>query len=98
MEVEIVGEKENPLLKRKELKIRIIHDDATPSRAEVREKVIALTNADKETVVVSSIKTKFGIKESIGLVNIYKTKERALEIEPKHKLEKNLLIERKKGK
>lgn len=96
MKVEIIEEKKNPLLEREELRIRVVHDRATPPLSEVRDKIIAMKNASKDTVIVDSFKSRFGIRESIGFVKIYKTKERALQVEPRHRLEKNLLVERTK--
>ena len=96
MEVKILEEKENPLLDRKELKVRIAHDAATPKISEVRDKLVAMLSVDKETLILDSFRSKFGARESIGFVKVYKTKERALSIEPRHKLEKNLLVEKTK--
>jgi len=96
MEVKILEEKENPLLDRRELKVKIAHDAATPKISEVRDKLAAMLGVDKETLILDSFKSKFGVRESIGFVKVYRTKERALKVEPRHTLEKNLLIEKAK--
>lgn len=96
MEIEIIEERENPLLERRELTVKVTHDAATPPRDAVREKLIALLNAGKDTVILGSLKSKFGVRESIAAVKVYKTKERALQVEPRHALEKNSLIEKAK--
>ena len=96
MEIEIIEERENPLLERRELTVKVTHDAATPPRDAVREKLIALLNAGKDTVILGSLKSKFGARESIAAVKVYKTKERALQVEPRHLLEKNSLIEKAK--
>ncbi len=96
MEIEIIEERENPLLERRELTVKVTHDAATPTRDAVREKLIALLNAGKDTVILGSLKSKFGVRESIAAVKVYKTKERALQVEPRHALEKNSLIEKAK--
>jgi small subunit ribosomal protein S24e len=95
MEIEILEERENPLLGRKELKFRILHDRETPKRAEVREKLIGHLKAKKEIVVLDSIHSKFGARESVGEARIYKTKERAVQVEQPYLLEKNLLVGKK---
>lgn len=92
MEIEVLEEKENPLLDRKELTVRIIHNNATPKRIDVKKKIEALKTAAKGTVVVDSFKSKYGARESIGLVKIYKSKEAALRVEPEHILKKNMII------
>ncbi len=96
MEVRILEEKENSLLERKELKIKIAHDAATPKISEVRDKLVAMLGVDKETLILDSFRSKFGARESVGFVKVYKTKERALQVEPRHRLEKNLLVEKTK--
>jgi small subunit ribosomal protein S24e len=93
MKVEILSEKENPLLKRKEFEVRIIYDAATPSFSEARKKISASKNIGKGTVIMDSFKSKYGSKETVSTVKVYQTKERALEIEPRYRLIKNGLIE-----
>ncbi|MFQ5975763.1 MAG: hypothetical protein ACE5J5_05580 [Candidatus Hydrothermarchaeales archaeon] len=92
MKIEVLEEKENPLLDRKEIVARIVHDDSTPSRDVVRSKAIAKLKAKKDTFILDSMKTKFGAKESIARMRIYGSKKRVLEIESEHVLKKNLLI------
>ena len=89
MEIKIVEEKTNPLLGRRELEVNIVHDGPTPTRADVISKLKAVTGAKKDTVVVKSFHSKFGARESRGIVRIYDSKERAMEIEPEFMLEKN---------
>lgn len=98
MKVEIVEERENPLLNRRELKIRVLHKDATPSRREVREKLIALLGVEGERVILDSYKSRFGVRESYGTARVYDSKERALEVESKPVLLKNQLLESDKEK
>lgn len=90
MKIEIIKERENPLLKRKELTFKVVHDAATPQRQEVREKLIALLNAKKETVILDSYTSRYGIKESIGTARVYVSEARAVEVENKALIEKNL--------
>lgn len=93
MKIEILNEKENPLLKRKEFEVKIIHDGATPSMAEIRKKIAASKDIAKGTMIIESFKPRYGSMEAHGTVKVYQTKERALEIEPKHRLIKNELVD-----
>ncbi len=93
MKIEILNEKENSLLKRKEVEVRITHDAATPSISEIRKKIAASKDIGKGTIIIESFKSKYGSRETLGTVKVYQTKERALEIEPRHRLIKNGLIE-----
>lgn len=96
MKVEILNKKENPLLKRKQFEVKIIHDAVTPSINEIRQKISASKEIGKGVIIIDSFKSQYGTKETIGTVKVYETKERALEIEPKHRLIKNGLIEGEK--
>ena len=94
MEIEILEEKDNPLLKRKELTVQISHyQEATPTRDAFRKKIAALKNADLETVVVRKMETTFGMPRSNALVHIYETPDLALKTEAVHILKRNKLIE-----
>jgi ribosomal protein S24E len=93
MKVEILNELENPLLKRKQFEVKIIHDAATPSIEEIRQKISVSKNIGKGTIIIDSFQPQYGSRETIGIVKVYQTKERALEIEPRHRLIKNGLIE-----
>ncbi len=92
MRIEVLEEKDNPLLDRKEIVAKIVHDDSTPSRDDVRSKAIAKLKAKKDIFILDSIKTRFGARESIAHIRIYGSKDRVLEIESEHVLRKNSLI------
>lgn len=96
MKVEILSELENPLLKRRQFEVKIIHDAVTPSIDEIRQKISVSKEIGKGVVIIDSFKSQYGTKETIGTVKVYETKERAMEIEPKHRLIKNGLIEGEK--
>lgn len=92
MKIEVLEEKDNPLLDRKEIVAKIVHDDSTPSRDDVRSKAIAKLKAKKDIFILDSIKTRFGARESIAHIRIYGSKDRVLEIESEYVLRKNFLI------
>jgi len=89
VEIEILEERENPLLRRKELRVKVSHNGATPRRAEVREKIIALKDASSDRVVLHSLYSRFGARESIAFVKIYESPEAMLSVEQEHVLRKN---------
>ncbi len=93
MKIEILNELENPLLKRKQFEVKVIHDAATPRLEEIRKKVSVSKEIGKGVVIVDSFKPQYGSREAVGTVKVYQTKERAFEIEPKSNLIKNGLIE-----
>lgn len=98
MKIEIIEERENPLLNRRELSFKVLHDAATPSRQEVRKKLIARLNAKKETVILDSFTSRYGLKESIGIARVYKSEARAREVESKFLIDKNFGVEKAEEK
>ncbi len=60
MEIEIIEEKENPFLKRKEIIAKLKFDGATPSKAELQKKFAEKFSAEREQVEISKIMSDFG--------------------------------------
>ena len=98
MKIEIIKERENHLLNRRELSFKVRHDAATPSRQEVRKKLIALLNAKKETVILDSFTSRYGLMESIGVVRVYKSEDRAREVESRFLIDKNFRVKKAEEK
>ncbi len=98
MEILIERQKDNPLLKRKEIYFRIRYEDTkvTPSRKDVREKLSGLLNAELERLVVRWIKPEFGRMEAEGYALVYDTEEDMRAVEEDYVLERNF-GERKEG-
>lgn len=91
MEVKVTSQKENPMLKRKEISFQVEHAQTghTPSRTEVRKAIAAITKAHESVVLVRKFETKTGTQTAIGLANIYETVEQAKLIEPKYVIKRN---------
>ncbi|MHC1579553.1 MAG: 30S ribosomal protein S24e [Candidatus Alkanophagales archaeon] len=89
MEVEIIEERENPLLERKEVRFRIRHEGRTPSRKEVRELLVKELNTSPNLLVVESIRTEFGKREVRGYAKVYRSEERLRSVERPHVIRKN---------
>jgi small subunit ribosomal protein S24e len=82
MELEIVSRKDNPLLERVELEVKLHHqDEPTPERETVREQVAAALKAKKDSVVVDHMDTTFGMGLTRGYVKVYSSKQAALDVE-----------------
>ncbi len=85
MKIKIVSEKDNPLLKRKELVFIANHEGkATPSRGDLLKEIASKTGANEDTIIIEKIMTETGRCSSRIKVHIYKSVEDV----PKHKLEK----------
>ena len=89
MDIQVINVKNNPILNRREIDFKVIHDEATPSRKSVVERLAATQNSKVGLVFVDSLKTEFGKRETMGYAKIYETEERAKEIERAHIIERN---------
>ncbi len=91
METRVVSEKENPLLRRKEVKFQIEHKKpgTTPSRFEARSFIATKLKVKPDTVYVKRIETKTGTKTTVGHANIYDSVENAHRFEPQYILKRN---------
>jgi small subunit ribosomal protein S24e len=89
LDIQVIKEKSNPLLNRREVVFKVLHDEATPSRKSVVDRLAATMNSKEGLVIVDSLKTDFGKRETIGYAKIYETAERAKEVERTHIIERN---------
>jgi len=89
LDIQVVSEKSNPILKRREISFKVIHDEATPSRKSIVERLAATQNSKVGLVFVDGLKTEFGKRETIGYAKIYEAEERAKQIERAHIIERN---------
>jgi len=91
MEIKIVSEKENPLLKRRELNFQIEHSEigSTPSRPDVKKAIAAMLKKDAELVFVRKFETKTGTHMVLGRANVYDSTEQARFTEPEYIKKRN---------
>jgi small subunit ribosomal protein S24e len=89
LDIQVIEAKNNTILNRRELVFKVIHDESTPTRKSVVERLAATQNSKIGLVYVDSLKTEFGKRETIGYAKIYETAERAKEIERAHIVERN---------
>ncbi len=83
MEVQIIKDKTNPILKRREISLKI-KDKVTPSRIEVKGKLAALLNSKPELIVIERLGTMYGKQELTGTACIYQTEERLKQLAHEH--------------
>lgn len=85
MKIEILSEKENKPLARREIEFRVEHRGATtPSRADIRDKIVAQFDANASTVVVRLLNTKFGVGVTDGTARIYADSDQMKRVELNH--------------
>ena len=88
MEVEVLDDRKNPLLNRREVKFKASFQGPTPNRKDVRSKVVAILNSDKELTVLESFEPDFGSQTAKGYVKVYADKK-AMKVEPEYILLRN---------
>ena len=92
MEVKILSENENPLLKRREVVFQVEHNQtgSTPPRLEVRNAIAKILKTDVSLVFIKKLETKTGTRKSVGLANVYDSLEHAKLIEPEYIVKRNM--------
>ncbi len=99
MEIKILDQKANPLLKRQEIRFEIAHATAaTPQRDAVRSELAKLLKAPKDRVVLERMHARFGTAVTQGEANVYDTTEAAKSITREHILVRNGLKEKEAAK
>ncbi|HID17463.1 TPA: 30S ribosomal protein S24e [Candidatus Bathyarchaeota archaeon] len=97
MEVKILNERYNPLMKRREVQAELIHQaSGTPSRTLIRKLLASKFKEDVDKVYVIKMVTKTGTHRTVCSVEVYDEKERARTVLPKYILIRNLPPEERK--
>lgn len=97
-ELEVLEKKENPLLKRTEIRFKLTHaGEKTPQRGAIRDK-LAATVGKKGAVVVDYMRSRYGSATTFGYAKIYASDDEARKSERDYLLKRNgLYVEKKKG-
>lgn len=95
MEIKVLEEKANPLLKRREFSFEISHATAaTPKREEVRAEFAKVARAPKDRVIIERMRARFGTATTRGEAMVYESAEAAKAIVREHILVRNGLKEK----
>ena len=74
MSIEVLKEKENVYLGRKELDIEVKHSGSTPPKSEIMKELASKYSVPEENVILDYIVTKKGTRTAVGKAKIYKEK------------------------
>jgi small subunit ribosomal protein S24e len=95
VEIKILEERSNPLLKRHEYRFEIAHATAaTPTRDSVRGELSKLFKAPKDRVIVERMRARYGTAVTRGDALVYESAEAAKSTEREHILVRNGLKEK----
>ena len=75
MDFEIVSDKRNELLSRREVQFNLRYEGATPSRMQIIGKLCALLNVKEQQVTLDTLHSSFGKTEIRGSARIYDSEE-----------------------
>ena len=96
MELKVVEERANPLLKRTDYRFEIAHPEAsTPKRSEVQAELAKAVKVPKERLIIGRMNARFGTAVTVGEASAYQTKEAVDTIVPEYLLVRHGLREKK---
>lgn len=75
MEFKIISEKQNPVMKRREIHIEIKYGGATPSKAHVQEHVAAKLSVNPENLEISKILSEHGKSAGKVWIKVWENKK-----------------------
>ena len=92
MEVKILSEKTNQLLKRKEIQFQVEHEKpgGTSTRLEVKRAVAGALKVNVDLVFIRKFETKTGTHTAFGTANLYDSVEHAKRVEPAYIVKRNI--------
>ena len=90
MEITINEKIENPLLNRTEIRFECIYQgEATPKVLDVKNRLVATLNVDKNLLVVHNLKPSYGEGKANGYAKLYDSVDSLAKIEREHVVVKN---------
>lgn len=81
-----MSDKENRLLKRREIEFSVEQEAGTPEREELTKEICKKLSLSPDSTVVVRVDQGFGRKKSTGVVHSYESRELLEKTEPKHLL------------
>jgi small subunit ribosomal protein S24e len=95
VEIKVLEERQNPLLKRREFLFEISHATAaTPKRDEVRSEFAKVARAPKDRVIIERMHARFGTATTRGEAMVYETPDAVKAVVREHILVRNGLKEK----
>jgi len=96
LDLKIIEERPNPLLKRTEYRFEIGHGtEATPNRDSVRTELAKALKVPKDRVIIERLHAKYGVAKSVGEAATYQSKAAVDAVVREHILVRNGLREKK---
>jgi small subunit ribosomal protein S24e len=98
MEINITQKTENPLLDRTEIQFDCTYQgESTPKVLEVKNRLVAVLDVDKNLLVVDKLKPQFGEGKAKGYAKLYDSAQSLSKIEREHVIKKNQTPEKEEA-
>jgi len=93
MEINVNEKIENPLLNRTEIHFDCTYQgEATPKVMDVKNRLVATLDVDKNLLVVHNLKPSYGEGKANGYAKVYDSEESLAKIEKDHVVKKNAAV------
>jgi small subunit ribosomal protein S24e len=89
MDVEILKERDTPLLSRTRYTFGLSFKGATPTRKQIRDAIATKVKSDPSLTVVKHVYTRYGVEKAKVIAHTYSKKEDMIRFEDKGLLEKH---------
>jgi len=89
MKIEVVTDKENVLLNRRDIVFRVIPEKEVCSRENVKNRLVALLDTEPEQLILDRMNVQYGMQQIIGYARLYDDAQDALAIEPDYMIARN---------
>lgn len=93
MDINIVEDKNNALLNRREVRFDATFEGSTPSRIDVKNKLAAILNVPLGLVILQKFENSYGMSAANGYAKIYDDEARMKIVEKAYVLKRNELPE-----
>ncbi|NYZ79766.1 hypothetical protein H0N95_00775 [Candidatus Micrarchaeota archaeon] len=89
MKIQILTDKENALLGRRELNVLVKEYGATPDRKEITKALAGELQTSEKNILLDKVNQEYGKHESVCYVKVYNTLDEKKKYETKPKLKKS---------
>ncbi|MEA1943837.1 MAG: 30S ribosomal protein S24e [Euryarchaeota archaeon] len=97
MKIEVVTDKENVLLNRRDIIFRVIPEGEVCSRENVKNRLVALLDTKSEQLILDRMNAQYGMQQIIGYARLYEDVKNALAIEPDYMIARNAMKKSDEG-
>lgn len=93
MDIKITEDKNNALLNRREIKFTVKFEGPTPSRNDVKGKLVAMLNTPIDLTIIQKMDSEYGMQELSGYAKIYEDAARMTQVERDYSIKRNVIPE-----